>query len=63
MLVPADEHAFAGAVVELLRDTPRRRAMGEKAAQVAQRYSVPSATARLITVYERAVAAGPSFIK
>ena len=63
VLVRADEDAFADAVVELLQDTPRRRTMGEQAAQTAQRYSIPSATARLIAVYEEAVEAGPRIEK
>ena len=63
VLVPADEHAFADAVLDLLQDTPRRRAMGEQATQVAQRYSIPSATARLVAVYEKAVEAGPRLTK
>jgi 1,2-diacylglycerol 3-alpha-glucosyltransferase len=59
VLVPAQEDAFAEAVLELLTDEPRRRAMGEKAAQAVQRYTIPDATKRLLAVYEAAVAAGP----
>jgi glycosyltransferase involved in cell wall biosynthesis len=59
LLVPAQEDIFASAVLQLLTDEPRRRTMGEKAVQVVQRYTVPAATARLIDVYEAAVAAGP----
>jgi len=63
VLVPPDEHAFADTVLELLQDAPRRRAMGEKAIQIAQHYSVPSATARLVAVYEEAIEAGPRLTK
>jgi 1,2-diacylglycerol 3-alpha-glucosyltransferase len=59
LLVPAQEDAFAAAVLELLADGPRRLAMGERAAQAVQRYAIPAATARLVEVYEAAVAAGP----
>jgi len=59
LLVPAQEDAFAGAVLRLLADEPRRRVMGEQAARAARRYAIPAATARLLTVYEAAVAAGP----
>jgi len=63
VLVPADEEAFANAVLGLLGDAPRRQALGEQAAQVAQCYSVPSATERLIAVYEEAVEAGPRIMR
>ena len=59
LLVPIQEDAFANAVLELLADEPRRRAMGEKAARAVQRYTVSAVTERLLAVYEAAVAAGP----
>jgi len=59
LLVPAREKAFTEAVLGLLADEPRRRAMGEQAARAAQRYAIPSAAARLVQAYEAAVAAGP----
>lgn len=59
VLVKRQEDAFADAVLELLGDKPRRRVLGEQAAQVAQRYSIASTTARLIAVYEEALAATP----
>jgi len=59
LLVPTQEDAFADAVLELMADGPHRRAMGEKAAQAVQRYTIPDATKRLLAVYEAAVAAGP----
>jgi 1,2-diacylglycerol 3-alpha-glucosyltransferase len=63
LLVPAREEAFAGAVLALLTDEPRRRALGERAVRVVQRYTVPSVTARLVSVYEEAIAAGPRPVK
>ena len=59
LLVPAQERAFADAVLGLLADEMRRRAMGAQAARAAQRYTIPATTARLLTVYEAAIAAGP----
>ncbi len=63
LLVPAQEDAFADAVLKLLADEPRRRALGEQAAQVAQHYTIPITAARLLNVYEEAIAAGPRPIK
>jgi len=65
LLVPAQEDAdaFAGAVLALLADEPRRRAMGEQAVRAVQRYTIPSTAARLVAVYEEASAAGPRPIK
>jgi len=57
ILAPAQEDAFAESVLKLLADRPGRRALGEQAAQAAQRYTVPAATARLVSVYEAALAA------
>jgi glycosyltransferase involved in cell wall biosynthesis len=59
LLVPVQEDAFVEAVLELLADEPRRRAMGEKAVQAVQRYTISAATERLLTVYGAAVMAGP----
>jgi glycosyltransferase involved in cell wall biosynthesis len=59
LLVPAQESAFAEAVLALLADEMRRRAMGAQAARAAQRYTIPATTARLLTVYQAAIAAGP----
>lgn len=59
VLAPAQEEAFADAVLALLADEPRRRAMGERAACVVQRYTISSTTARMVNVYEEAIAAGP----
>ncbi|MCK4472662.1 MAG: glycosyltransferase family 4 protein, partial [Anaerolineae bacterium] len=59
LLVPGREDGFAEAVLVLLADEPRRRALGEQAARVARRYDITAATTRLLTVYEAAIAAGP----
>jgi glycosyltransferase involved in cell wall biosynthesis len=54
VLVPPREQDFTDAVVELLCDPLRRRALGRAARQVAERYSVSSATSRLVDVYAQA---------
>ncbi len=59
LLVPGREDGFAEAVLGLLADEPRRRVLGEQAARAARRYDISAATARLLTVYEAAIAAGP----
>lgn len=59
LLVPGREDGFAEGVLGLLADEPRRRALGEQAARAARRYDILAATARLLTVYEAAIAAGP----
>jgi 1,2-diacylglycerol 3-alpha-glucosyltransferase len=59
VLVPPREEQFAEAVLELLTDSARRRAMGEQAVHAVQRYSIATATGRLLGVYEEAVRAGP----
>lgn len=56
LLVPVREQAFAGAVLKLLADEPRRRVLGERAVRAAHRYTVPAVTARLVSVYEEAIA-------
>jgi hypothetical protein len=53
------EDAFATAVLGLLADGQRRRALGAQAARAVRRYSMPATTATLVSVYEEAVAAGP----
>lgn len=59
LLVPPQEETFAEAVLGLLEDRPRRLALGEQAAQVARRYSLPATTERLLSVYRDALASGP----
>ena len=63
VLVPASEGAFANAVLALLADEARRRAMGEQAARAVQRYTISATAARMSAVYEEAVAAGPRTIE
>jgi 1,2-diacylglycerol 3-alpha-glucosyltransferase len=57
VLVPLQEEAFAEAVLELLTDDSRRRAMEEEAVRIVQGYSIPGATQRLLEIYEAAIAA------
>lgn len=59
ILVLPREEDFADAVLELLSNEPRRRAMGRKAMTTAQRYSIPAATERLLSVYRTAIKIGP----
>ena len=65
VLVPVQEDAdtFAETVLGLLADEPRRRAMGEQAMRAVRRYTIPSTVARLVAVYEEAIAAGPRPVK
>ncbi len=59
ILVEPQEQAFSEAVLDLLSDEERLKARGEEALQIAQRYSVPAITKRLLTVYETAIEDGP----
>lgn len=59
LLVPLREDAFAEVVVDLLRDRRRLEALGRQATRVVRRYTIPTATERLLAVYEAAMAAGP----
>ncbi len=59
ILVEPQEQAFSEAVLGLLSDEERLKARGEEALQIAQRYSVPAITKRLLTVYETAIEDGP----
>jgi 1,2-diacylglycerol 3-alpha-glucosyltransferase len=54
-LVSGDEDDFATAVLKLLGDEPRRKALGEEAERIVRAYAIPTATARLVSVYEEAV--------
>jgi 1,2-diacylglycerol 3-alpha-glucosyltransferase len=58
-LVPSREEDFADAVLELLSNEPRRRATGKEAIRAVQRYSIPAATERLLSVYRAAIEVGP----
>jgi glycosyltransferase involved in cell wall biosynthesis len=60
VLVPTCQEEFVDAVLALLSDPGRRERLGREARQVADRYTVSEATARLVEVYERAVTAGPA---
>jgi phosphatidyl-myo-inositol alpha-mannosyltransferase len=52
LVTPADADAIAGAVLGLVEDEPRRRAMGEAARRTAeQRYSWPRIAGRLADIY------------
>ncbi|MDY7078653.1 MAG: glycosyltransferase [Chloroflexota bacterium] len=62
LLVPAQEGAFASAVLELLADESRRHKMGERAVQAVQRYTISAAAARMVAVYEETIAAEPSYV-
>jgi 1,2-diacylglycerol 3-alpha-glucosyltransferase len=61
LLVPEDKTLFASEVIKLLDNQERIESLGREAWQVAQSYNIQAATERLIDVYERAVAAIPSF--
>jgi phosphatidylinositol alpha-mannosyltransferase len=53
LVPPGDEHALAEALVGLLEDEPRRRALGERARQLAvERYSWGTIAERLQQIYE-----------
>jgi 1,2-diacylglycerol 3-alpha-glucosyltransferase len=57
VLVPTKEDSFVEAVLSLLVDESRREEMGEEAIRVAQRYSIPATTKKMLTVYEEAMKA------
>jgi phosphatidyl-myo-inositol dimannoside synthase len=56
---PADHIAVADALVELLRDGPRSRAMGEAGARRAREFAWPLVAARVASLVERVASAGP----
>jgi 1,2-diacylglycerol 3-alpha-glucosyltransferase len=58
VLVPAQEDAFAKAVLGLLDDEPRRNRLSGQALQAVEQYTIPATAARMVKVYEEAVAAG-----
>jgi phosphatidyl-myo-inositol alpha-mannosyltransferase len=55
LVPPGDPRALAAALVEVLEDEPRRRALGEAARKVAERYSWDRIARRLAEVYEELV--------
>jgi phosphatidyl-myo-inositol alpha-mannosyltransferase len=58
LVPPGEPDALAAALVELLEDEPRRRAMGEAARAVAESYSWERIARRLAQIYEELVAEG-----
>jgi phosphatidylinositol alpha-mannosyltransferase len=58
LVPPGDPAALTAALIELLEDEPRRRAMGESARKVAERYSWDRIARRLAAIYEELVAEG-----
>ncbi|UCF61981.1 MAG: glycosyltransferase [Anaerolineaceae bacterium] len=55
LLVPAEEDAFAQAILTLLEDDVRRKELGEEAFSLAQPYAVSATTNRMLAVYEEAL--------
>lgn len=53
MVTPGDEAELAEALIELLSDSEKRRAMGERSRERAQRFSWETITDQYIDVYER----------
>jgi phosphatidylinositol alpha-mannosyltransferase len=61
LVPPGNERALADALVALLKDEPRRRALGESAREVAlDRYSWDRVARRLLDVYERVAGREPA---
>ncbi|NLG84642.1 MAG: glycosyltransferase family 4 protein [Firmicutes bacterium] len=54
LLVPLDRGAFAQAVLSLLRDEERRRAMGRAARATVERYALDRVAAEFLRLYEEA---------
>ncbi len=57
VIAPVDEAEFALTVVRLLEDPQRLRALGLEARKAARRYDIPTATGKLIEVYQKAIEA------
>ncbi len=62
-LVQPDEASFANAILSLLEQPARLADMRRAAGDIAQQYSIATATGRLLDIYEQAIAAGPRLIK
>jgi phosphatidylinositol alpha-mannosyltransferase len=61
LVPPGDEQALADALVALVEDEPRRRALGEAARELAiERYSWDRIARRLLDVYERVTEREPT---
>jgi phosphatidylinositol alpha-mannosyltransferase len=58
LVPPGDSEALAGALIEVLEDEPRRRALGEEARKVAEGYSWDRIAQRLTQIYEELVTEG-----
>lgn len=52
LVPPGDADALAAALVDVLEDEPRRRALGEAARTVSERYSWDRIARRLADIYE-----------
>ncbi len=59
LLVKPEASKMAEAVLDLLGDPHRRQILSQEALEVADSYSIPSLTARLVEVYEQTIATGP----
>jgi glycosyltransferase involved in cell wall biosynthesis len=55
LVAPPQEEAFAAAILALVRDPDRARALGASARRQAEALSVPALTARLVTIYEATI--------
>ena len=55
VVVMEDEAEMAAAILALVHDPDRLRAMGRAARQNAEKYSIPALTSRLVDVYQRAI--------
>jgi phosphatidyl-myo-inositol alpha-mannosyltransferase len=58
LVPPGDPDALAEALIELLEDEPRRRALGEGARKVAEGYSWEPIARRLLSIYEELAGKG-----
>jgi phosphatidyl-myo-inositol alpha-mannosyltransferase len=58
LVPPGDPEALAEALIELLEDEPRRRALGEGARKVAEGYSWEPIAQRLLSIYEELASQG-----
>jgi len=54
VMTPEDEEVMAAAILDLINDPGRVRAMGQAARQNAEKYSIPVLTSQLLDIYQRA---------
>lgn len=59
VLVPARDADLAEGVLGIMADEGLRRELARQAVQVVERYSIQSATARLVAAYQTAIEVGP----